>query len=374
MTLMKTFLLSILISLIAYSSLFSQSKLRSGFDPMEFRDLMQISVRQLDSTAYPYPGMIAPYPNYHLAYESPVVGLKNQWQLWLSPNKVGIISIRATVPTEIESWLENLYSAMIPAEGKIKNEDNSFFNYKLADDSNAYVHAGWVIGLASLAPDIVEKINAYHAQGIKDFIIVGHSQGGAIAYLLRSYLYYMQPALPRNITIKSYHSAAPKPGNLQYAYDFNIITRQGWAFHVVNTEDWVPELPLSLQTLEDINDSSPFSQKKELMKYIPFIERTYISHVYKKLDKTTVKSQKLYTKYLGDKTYKIIHDSLTYYEKPEFVKSYNYTSCGAPIVLRPGKNYWSNYYEKYKEEYSVFIHHHFYAYYLIVMEMYPERG
>jgi hypothetical protein len=370
---MKTLLISILLSSLIFSNITAQSKLRPGFNPMEFRDLMQISVRQLDSITYPYPGMIASYPNYHMAYESPVVGLKNQWQLWISPDNIGIITIRATVPTEIESWMENLYSAMIPAEGSLKIEENKSFNYKLAEDSNAYVHAGWVIGLASMAPDIVEKINTYHKKGIKDFIIVGHSQGGAVAFLLRSYLYYMKPALPRDITIKSYHSAAPKPGNLYYAYDFNFITRDGWSYHVVNTEDWVPQLPLSLQTMQDINSSSPFAQEKELMKYIPFIERTYIKHIYNKLNKSTIKSQKLYTKYLGHKTYKYINDSIPSYEKPVFAKSYNYASCGVPITLRPSKNYWNNYYAKYKDKYSVFIHHHFYAYYLIVMEMYPER-
>jgi len=370
---MKIAILSIIISFWAFSNSFAQSKLRPGFDPMEFRDLMQISVRQLDSIAFPYPGVLASYPNYHMVYESPVKGLKNQWQLWLSPNNVGIISIRATIPTDIESWMENMYSAMIPAQGRIRTDENTYFDYKLADDSNAYVHAGWVIGLSSMAPDIVEKINTYYTKGVKDFIITGHSQGGAIAYLLRSYLYYMKPELPRDIRVKSYHSAAPKPGNRFYAYDFDLITRGGWAFHVVNTEDWVPQLPLSLQSLDDINNSSPLAQEKTLIKYIPFIERTYIAHAFNKIDRKTKKSQKVCIKYLGHVTVKYVQDSLPYYDKPKFAQSYNYTSCGIPIILRPNKKYWNNYYAKYKDKYSIFIHHHFYAYYLLTMEAYPER-
>ncbi len=101
---------------------------------------------------------------------------------------------------------------------------------------------------ATMAPEMTAKIREYNSQyHTKQVIITGHSQGGAIAFLTRSYLHYEQEAgrLPKELIFKSYNGAAPKPGNLYYGYDYDYITRNGWAFTVVNALDWVPETPFS---------------------------------------------------------------------------------------------------------------------------------
>ena len=87
---------------------------------------------------------------------------------------------------------------MVPAKGELQLNDSTKFTYTLATDSKAAVHMGWLIGLASLAPDINLKIDSCYKAGIRNFYIMGHSQGGAIAYLLTSYLHYrqMENALP----------------------------------------------------------------------------------------------------------------------------------------------------------------------------------
>jgi hypothetical protein len=74
------------------------------------------------------------------------------------------------------------------------------------------VHVGWLLALAYLAPTITQKIDEYSKQGIKDFIIMGHSQGAAISFLTTSYLYYLQKdgKIPADIRFKTYCSAAPK--------------------------------------------------------------------------------------------------------------------------------------------------------------------
>ena len=359
--------------LLLTTALSAQSKLRAGFDSEEYKQMLKISLRFIDSLKYPYQGPLAAYPQYHREYSSPETGIYNKWELWLNPdNTVGVIMIRGTVP-KMESWMENFYSGMVAAKGELKIDSVSVFKYKLANNPRALVHAGWVIGLAAMAPDIVSKINLYHEKGVKDFVIFGHSQGGAIAFLLRSYLEYLTPALPRDITFKTYCSAAPKPGNLYYAYDFDYITRNGMAFRVVNAADWVPEMPFSVQTLTDVNENSPFAEGKELMKKLPFLKRQYLSHVYNKMDKSSRKAQKTFTKYLGEKSYEFITTSLPEYEKPEFANSFNYSTCGTPIILQPTENYMNNYYERYKNEYGFFIHHHYYAYYELIMAQYPER-
>ena len=107
---------------------------------------------------------------------------------------------------------------------------------------------------------------------------MGHSLGGALATLTRSYLFYLtqKGELPKDIVYKTYCSAAPKTRNVFFAYDFDFITRNGWAFTVVNAADWVPETLFSVQTLKDVNPLNPFFNIADIIKKQPFIARWYI--------------------------------------------------------------------------------------------------
>jgi hypothetical protein len=87
-------------------------KLKPGFDPIELRELMQLSVYQIDT---PWTNMLYPQPpNYQLAYRSPKMALDNRWDLWKRKDSVAVISIRGTTGNA-ESWLENFYAGMVPA-------------------------------------------------------------------------------------------------------------------------------------------------------------------------------------------------------------------------------------------------------------------
>ena len=164
--------------------------------------------------------------------------------------------------------MQNFYAAMVPAKGSLQLGKDIPFNYTLANDPEAAVHVGWLVGMAFLAKEIVPKIETLHQSNTKDFIIMGHSQGGAIAYLLTAYLYQLQQAgqLPKEIRFKTYCSAGPKPGNLPFAYEYESLTQNGWAYNIVNTLDWVPETPISIQTLNDFNSVNPFKNAKKLIK------------------------------------------------------------------------------------------------------------
>jgi len=48
---------------------------------------------------------------------------------------------------------------------------------------------GWLLSTAYLSKDILPKIDSMYKSGIKDFILMGHSQGGAINFLLTAHLY-----------------------------------------------------------------------------------------------------------------------------------------------------------------------------------------
>ena len=344
--------------------------LKPGFSKEEYLELLSIFSGQAD-TLKPGPNYIEPSKNYERYYRSPEVGLKNRWDFWLSRDKqTMVISLRGTVNDGV-SWLENFYSAMIPAKGEIALNDSTTFDYTFAKDPKASVHVGWAIGVAYLAPDIMEKIKDQYKQAkTKNIYIIGHSQGGALAFLLTSYLKYQiaDGNLPNELMLKTYCSAAPKPGNIFYAYDFDYLTRGGWAFNVVNASDWVPETPFSLQTLEDFNQLNPFNNISEaLKKQKPFYVRWYLKHAFGKLDKSSKKSRTNFDKYLGKTLFKQVKKTLPQLQEPTYAPSMNYMRAGVPIVLQPNEAYYKLYPDTGK---NVFIHHALKPYAYLVEEIY----
>ena len=172
-----------------------------------------------------------------------------------------------------------------------------------------------------------------------------------------------------DIIVKTYCSAAPKPGNLYYAYDFDYINRGGWAFTVVNAADWVPEIPFSIQTLSDINEVSPFRRAKEVLKKQNFFVRIYLNHIYKDISHSAYKAQRKYAKYLGKKAYKRVKKILPDFEPPAYARTGNYARAGSQIVLEPD----AEYYKKFPNDGSnMFINHLFLPYYYLLTKAYPE--
>lgn len=358
---------------------FAQAALSPGFDAEEYLKLLQIFNSQT-SSLYPE----APSPandssfsipdpaNYHRVYHSPEVGLYNRWALWLSTDSsVAVISVRGTI-MKPESWLENFFAAMSPATGDLRINDSTTFSYKLAENPRASVHTGWLLGLASLSPSVLQQVKKYDRLGVKQFIIFGHSQGGAIAYLLRSYLYYLPDSLlPGDLVFKTYCSAAPKPGNGYYAYDFNYINRGGWAFRVVNSSDWVPQTPFSVQTLDDFNEINPFNHMGPALKKANWLIRLYARHLYKQLNGSTQNANKRLKKILGDKVYTEVHKALPQFPKPGFAASTNYMPAGTPIILMPYPGYDQRFHFDGK---NVFLHHGLKPYYLLTLHDYGIKS
>ena len=341
-------------------------QIQPGFDGNEFRKMFQVSAHQIDT---PWTKSKIPLPaGYNLIYRSSIGPLDNRWDMWLSKDSVAVISIRGTTGTN-ESWLENFYSGMIPANGRLNVGEGKLFNYKLAADSNAYVHIGWTIGLSSIGPSVVTKINEQYKNGIRDFIIVGHSQGGAIAFLLYSYLHYLDTnEIPKDIRIKVYGSGAPKPGNLKFAYDFDFISREGWAFRFINAADWVPECPFTVQTLNDLSEGNPFSGFDKRVTGIKWPVRMLAKHIIRKMNRSAKKAERRFRKYLAVKTGKIVRKKIPGMPKQKYLKSMSYFPCGSPIVLQPDANYHILYPYDGK---SIFTHHYFGPYYYLLNTYYP---
>ena len=347
----------------------AQSRLKPGFDPGEYGDLLSLAF--YNSSIPDSNERLKTKDRYQMAYRSDEVGFKNRWTLYLRDDNVAVIDLRGTVG-HAASWMANFYAAMLPATGSLQLNDSVTFNYQLSADPKAMVQAGWTIGVAHMAPGIVEKINAYYRNSsIREFLIFGHSQGGGLAFLVRSYLEYqkIKESIPSDIIFKTYCSAGPKPGNMYYAYDFDFITRNGWAFNVVNAADWVPEAPLSIQTLKDLNPANPLIHTKEALKKQKLAIRVVGGMIYNKLEGMPRKTQKKYEKYLGHVLYKKgVKKVLPQLKEPGYAHGSNYMRAGTPIILMPDAEYNSLFPEK---EGHYFVHHLFKPYYFLLKKWYP---
>lgn len=345
----------------------ARAQLQPGFDAAEYRDLLALNFGRYDSLQ-----KADNLPNqYRRTYHSPIVGLDNRFTVFeRGDGQVAVITVRGTVASK-KSWLANLYSVMQPAQGHLQWSDSSGTDYRLAASPAAAVHSGWLIATAALAPDVERQILLLRRKGVRAIYITGHSQGGAIAYLLRSWIYYRTEAgaLPNDIVYKTYCSAAPKPGNLAYAYDYEFLNRGGWAFNVVNAADWVPETPVTVQQLRDLNPLNPLTNLHSALRSQKLPVRVYASVVYGQLTRKSRKAAGKYHKYLGRKVGKAVRKSLPGLKLPGAVPGLNYMRAGTPVVLQPD----SAYYQKFPNDtsgFGVWKHHLFEAYLFLLRKDY----
>ncbi|TGD56712.1 lipase family protein [Flavobacterium humi] len=329
------------------------AQLRPGFDKEEYLEMMRISICSVRDSAY---ASDFEKPKTHrMLYQSGNIGLENSWDLWTDDKGTAVISLRGTTRSA-ESWLENFYAAMVPAKGTLQLDKNTTFNYQLAENPEAAVHVGWLVGMAFLAREIVPKIEQLYQNNTKDFLIMGHSQGGGIAYLLTAYLYQLQRQhlLPEDIRFKTYCSAGPKPGNLYFAYEYEALTQNGWAYNVVNPLDWVPETPFSVQTLNDFNVTNPFKDAKKAIRKEKFPRNVALGYAFSRMDNPSRKAQRNYEKFLGKMTSKLVAKYLKDLKVPDYAPTANYVRTGAMIVLPVDEAYQKQFPSNDK---NVFLHH-----------------
>lgn len=355
--------------LLLLSGTLSAQVLKPGFDKHEYIELLKIMQKQhVDLAKWPSDTLI-PKPESRFVYRSPVVGIANMWDLWQRPDGVAVLSVRGTVADPV-SWLSNLYAAMVPASGQLRLANDFIFNYHLADDPKAYVHVGWLISMAYIARDMVPRIDSSYQAGTKEFLIMGHSQGGGISFLLTSYLERLKTEgkLPKDIRFKTYCSAAPKPGNLYYAYAFENLTRNGWAMNVVNTADWVPEVPFSIQTKNDFNTTNFFVLADPMIRKQKLAGRVIARHVYRKLTKPGLKAQRQYELYLGRMASKTVKKVLPDFQAPDYAASNNYVRTGYTVPLFAKDDY----FVKFPDSRTNIWAHHMAAPYLFLANQLPE--
>ncbi|SDK13467.1 lipase family protein [Flavobacterium noncentrifugens] len=345
-----------LLSLLMLSFSLPAQHLKPGFDKREYAQLLMAFSRWNDSTGYKG---IPQSTDYRPVYRAKVRGLANCWEMY-EGNNTAVISIRGSVDQAL-SWMANFYAAMVPAKGSLTLSDSLTYDYHFAENPKAGVHVGWAASCGFLIDDVRQKIHAKYAKGIRDFIIFGHSQGAGIAFLMSAQLKYDQKEgkLPKDIQFKTYCSAAPKPGNLYFAYDYESANRNGWSYTVVNAADWVPEMPISIQSIEDLNKTNPFANVQGTIKKQPLLERPLMEFVYAQLTVYNRKAVKEYQTYLGKIVHKAIRKKVPGLENPDYIHSGYYTRCGTAIVLNPDEAYYRDFPDS---DHSVLVHHNLKAY------------
>lgn len=340
---------------ITSSNLFAQ-QLAPHFKKEELIDMLKIT-GNIKGTLLT--DGINPPKAYSKIYESKEIGLANLWELWYNKERdVSVIAIRGSVAAK-ESWLSNFYAAMVPAQGKLQLSLDESFEYNLADRKDATIHVGWLISTAYLVKDMLPQIDSMYQLGHKNFIVSGHSQGGALSVLITAHLYQLQKEskIPQDIRFKTYTIASPKPGNMYFAYHYENITRD-WAFHAINTQDWVPEVPLSVQRLDNFNEINILTSLDQMIKKQSFFKRIFGRILYNKIKNPPIKSQKRYEKYLGKIMFKQIKNYLPQLVEPKYAADNNYMRCGHSIILQGDKEYDN----KFSDPKNTMSHHRHQAY------------
>lgn len=240
---------------------FGFGALKPGFDLSEALDMLQMC-------NYIYGGAPTPLKpaKWDVVYDPPPLPFfDNKWQLWKMRGFGGpyAIIIRGTV-AETGSVVEDMLSLLIKANDKI-TVDKLEFPYKFADEPDAAVHLGFALGALLLlkwpVSGILDKLASLNIPANTPIYIAGHSQGAAVATLIRSYLFYANSKYPH----KTYVFAQPKPGNDHYGADFDSrFSNKGYAFRLTNSLDWVPQAPFTFEIPSDLNKPNPLDSGASL--------------------------------------------------------------------------------------------------------------
>jgi len=238
---MRIFIIALLLGL----SIDSIAQLKEGFDPEEVRACIAMCNSYTFQDLYDSDTDILP-EEYHKIFTSEVVGLDNRFQVYVK-DEVAVINFRGST-SKLASWVENMYSAMIPAQG-IMNIDDEDFSYKFAENTSAAIHSGYALAVVLLGPNLFEQIHKLNEKGIYNIILTGHSQGGSLANLSRAYLENLSEGeiSSKNI-FKTYAFANPMCGNQEFSKEYQTrFCDTKMSYSIINPDDLVPQMPMHYQ-------------------------------------------------------------------------------------------------------------------------------
>jgi hypothetical protein len=304
------------------------AQLQPGFEPEEARDLTAICNSYTFLELYEDDTDIIP-KDYKKKFTSETIGMDNQFQIY-TKGKIGVIHFRGST-SQVTSWIENMYSAMIPAKGVVKI-NNKEHTYQFASDTLAAVHSGYALAILLQAPSLLEQIKRLNAQGIHSMLITGHSQGGALATLCRTYLEHLPSEIVSDKNkFKTYSFASPMVGNKAFAEEYNAMySANKTSFRIINPADMIHEMPVhydedkKLINTERIFNTISGKEKLSLKKLgVEFVarnfERTLANHI----------------GFSNRQIERFVSKAITSLEMPEYTKDINYYKAGEVMTLRP---------------------------------------
>ena len=314
------------IAFSVFVALSSNAQIDSGFNALEAKNMIQICNSFSYMDLYNSDATIIP-SGFDKSYASPSYGMDNMFQIYKNENKA-VINFRGTTANQL-SWMENLYASMIPVKGKIIVNGDPF-PYQLGENKSSHIHAGYTLAIYYFKDDLLKQIKKLNDEGIYNIFITGHSQGAALAQLVRAYLDY----LPKNVlskknTFKVYAFASPMIGNKSFIeeYDRKYCTT-GMSYLINNPEDYITRLPFSyndstfwqenISTL--VTNRSEFSTKNAAIEGFSSLFKDKLINMAKNMSKN-IETQIF--KELGD------------IEMPEFYEDLNYSATGNLIKLSP---------------------------------------
>lgn len=338
-----------------------------GYDKVELATLMPVMERTYDSSDIG--GFKTPEPEgIQRVFRSKVSPLMNRFDLWVTPDRQAVIAIRGSIvdPGGL-SFAAAFYSPMVAAQGEIRLSEAETFSYKLAELPGAAVHLGMLLGLAHISGELVAQIREQYKSGIRDFVLLGHSQGSGIGFLATSYIRYLQKEgkLPSDLRLKSYLIAAPKTGNLQYAYDYEKINAGGWAFSVNNVLDWVPCIGLTFQTAADFPKISPFYDMKGFLSGINFPPGPKFDSSYHRFSSTGPAFVKEILRIIHENVYPRISQVMPGYVEPGLLETFDFERSGDLVPLFPDAAYYKVFPQD-TTHFQAWENHSVYPYYLLV--------
>jgi Lipase (class 3) len=188
------------------------------------------------------------------------------------------IAIRGTVFSTKPSVVEDVLFHPVLAQ-QFLSPAVSFASFNGAALHSGFTHATF----SMLLDDRYGILRVLHDKSVPAharLYIVGHSQGASMATLTHAFFHYaMMNATAsnnpfdlheKNYKLKSYVFAQPKPGNFVFAADFANITQSLDDAIVINNDiDPVPQVPLTLQDLADLDGDLPTSSlPAKVLRYI----------------------------------------------------------------------------------------------------------
>lgn len=220
------------------------AQLSSGFNKTECMEMMALCCSFTFLDLYNDDSQIIP-DGYEKIYNSKAIAMDNMYQLY-KKGDTAVICFRGSTTKRI-SWLANFHVDMLPAKGRITG-DLGEIDYCFSNAACATVHGGYAIAIAHMSSDLKEHILKLHYQGVKDVIITGHSQGGALANLMTALLdHHINDSLINKVRYKTYSFAAPMVGNNIFVEDYNSrFCVTGYSYNIENIADFVPQLPVRL--------------------------------------------------------------------------------------------------------------------------------